>query len=122
MPPRPGGSGEECRDVDLGRVAVQDVVGQPFEGVVIDDRQDTERAVIQLVSGDIAREVGECPVKVIGGDSPLCLTPGPRPSSGSWRKERRRGDCADRLQLAVRYGKPSSMTKRTAVSTMRLVE
>ena len=26
-----------------------------------------------------------------------------------------------RLQLAVRYGKPSSMTKRTAVSTTRLV-
>ena len=43
---------EERLDVDLGRVAVQDVVGQPFEGAVIDDRQDTERAVIQLVGGD----------------------------------------------------------------------
>ena len=33
---------EEWLDVDLGRVAVQDVLGQPFEGAVIDDRQDTE--------------------------------------------------------------------------------
>ena len=27
---------EECLDVDLGRVAVQDVVEQPLEGAVID--------------------------------------------------------------------------------------
>ena len=49
---------EECLNVDLGRVAVQDVVEQPLEGAVIDDRQDTERAVIQLVVGNVPREVG----------------------------------------------------------------
>ena len=49
---------EECLNIDWGRVAVQDVVEQPFEGAVIDDRQDTERAVIQLVGGNVPREVG----------------------------------------------------------------
>ena len=35
----------------------EDLVGQPLEGAVIDDRQDAERAVVQLVGGDVAGEV-----------------------------------------------------------------
>jgi hypothetical protein len=37
---------EEGRDVRLSRVVVQDLVGDPLEGAVIDDREDAERAVI----------------------------------------------------------------------------
>ena len=49
---------EEGRDVLVGRVVIEDLVGEPFEGAIIDDREDAERPVIQLVGGDIAREVG----------------------------------------------------------------
>ena len=49
---------EEGRDVLVGRVVIEDLVGEPFEGAIIDDREDAERPVIQLVVGDIAREVG----------------------------------------------------------------
>ena len=57
---------EERFDVLGRRVAAQDVVGEPLVGAVVDDREDAERAVIQLVGRDVAREVGECPVEVFG--------------------------------------------------------
>ena len=66
---------EERRDVLVGRVVVQDLVGDPFEGAVVDDRQDAERPVIQFVGGDIAGEVRECPVQMIGVDPPRRLFP-----------------------------------------------
>jgi hypothetical protein len=68
---------EERLDVVVGRIAVQDVAGEPLEGAVVDDRQDAERAVIQLVGGDEAREVGECPVEMFGVDPPRRLFPPP---------------------------------------------
>ena len=86
------GAVEERLDVFVGRVVAEDLVGEPLEGTIVDDRQDAERAVRQLVGGDEAREVGECPVEVIGRDPPRRLfPPRPRPSSGSWRRGRTRG-------------------------------
>src|SRR5512135_2259685 len=66
------------------------LVGESLEGAVVDERQDAERAVIQLVGGDEAREVGECPVEVLGFGPPRRLfpPPRPRPNSGSWRRGR----------------------------------
>ena len=57
---------EERLDVVVGRVVVEDLVGEPLEGAVVDDREDAEGAVIQLVGGDEAREVGQRPVEVVG--------------------------------------------------------
>ena len=66
---------EEGRDVRVGRVVVEDLVGEPLEGAVVDDRQDAERPVIQLVGGDVAREVRECPVEMLGVDPSRRLFP-----------------------------------------------
>jgi len=79
-------------DVLVGRVVVEDLIEDPFEGAIGDDREDAERPVIQLIGRDVAREVGECPVEVLGPGPPRRLfPPRPRPSSGSWHKEQTRG-------------------------------
>src|SRR6516165_11353895 len=44
---------EEPPDIPMRRVMVEDLVAQPLEGAVVDDRQDAEGAVVQLVSGDV---------------------------------------------------------------------
>ena len=49
---------EERLDVALTRVAAEDLVAKPLERPVVDDREDAERAIIQLGGGDGAREVG----------------------------------------------------------------
>jgi hypothetical protein len=49
---------EERLDIGLGGIVVEDLVGQAFEGAIVDDRQDAEGSVIQLVGGDEAREIG----------------------------------------------------------------
>jgi hypothetical protein len=78
---------EERLDVLGVRGAAQDVVGEPLVGAVVDEREDAERAVIQLVGGDEAREVAECPIEVLGpGLLRRLFPPRPRPSSGSWRR------------------------------------
>ena len=59
----------------VGGVVVEDLVGEPLEGAVVDDREDAERAVIQLVGGDVAREVRQRPVEVVGVDSSRRLFP-----------------------------------------------
>ena len=46
---------EERFDVALGRVVAEDLVGEPLEGAIGDDREDAERAVIQLVGSDEAQ-------------------------------------------------------------------
>ena len=56
---------EERPDIPVSRVVVQDLVAQPFEGAVVDDRQDTEGAVVQLVSGEIPGEAVEGPIEVV---------------------------------------------------------
>src|ERR1700722_10505254 len=52
---------KERLDVALGRIVVKDLVGEPLEGAVINDREDGEWAVIQLVGSDEAREVRQRP-------------------------------------------------------------
>jgi len=60
-----------------------------------DDRENTERAIVQLVGRDIAGKVSQHGVHVLDSDVLFRLfSPRPPPSSGSWRKERRRGDLA----------------------------
>jgi hypothetical protein len=93
-PHRQGGleAAEERLDVHVGRVVVEDLSDEPLEGAVVDDREDAERPVIQLVGGDVAREVRQGPVEVSGvGPSRRLFPPRPRPSSGSWRRGQRRG-------------------------------
>jgi hypothetical protein len=83
---------EEGLDVLVSRVVVEDLIGEPLEGPVVDDREDAERPVIQLVGRDIAREVGQGPVEIVWVDpSRRLFPPRPRPSSGSLRRGRRRG-------------------------------
>ncbi len=66
---------EEGRDVRVVGVVIEDLVGEPLEGAVVNDRQDAERPVIQLVDGDEAREVGEGPVEMLGVDPSRRLFP-----------------------------------------------
>ncbi len=83
---------EERHDVLVSRVVVEDLVDQPLEGPVVDDREDAERPIIQLVGRDIAREVRQSPVEVVGVDPSVRLfPPRPRPSFGSLRRGQRHG-------------------------------
>jgi hypothetical protein len=98
---------EEVGDVILVGVVIEDAVGEPLEGPVIDDRQDAERPVVEFVGGDIAGEVSQRPLEIVRGDASRRLfPPRPRPSSGSWRRGRRRDDRARganwRLGRAIR--------------------
>lgn len=68
---------EEPRDIFMSRVMVKHLVDQPPERVVINNGQNAERAVIQFVRGDIAREVRQGSVKIITGDA--CDRPFPPP-------------------------------------------
>ena len=52
------GPGEYRPDPTVGIGRVEDFVGEPLEGAVVDDREDAEGAVIQLVGGEESREVG----------------------------------------------------------------
>ena len=66
---------EERLDVLVGRVVVQDPVGEPLEGAVIDARQDAERSVMKFVGCDVTEEVRECPIEMIGIDPQRRLFP-----------------------------------------------
>ena len=80
---------EERLDIDMGRGVVENFVEESREGPVVDDREDAKRTVIKLVGGDVAGEVRERPVEIVGVDSSRRLfPPRPRPSSGSLRKGR----------------------------------
>ena len=56
--------GQEAADVVLGRVVLQDAEGQADEGSVVDQREHAERAIVQLIDGDIAAEAGQCALEV----------------------------------------------------------
>lgn len=86
---------EERLDVAVGRVVVENLIEEPLEGSVVDDREDAKGAVIQLVGGNVTREVGQRPIEVVGVDpSRRLFPPRPRPSSGSLRRGRTRGALA----------------------------
>ena len=74
---------EERPDIPVSRVVVENLVAQPLERAVVDDRQDTEGAVVQLVSSDIPGEAVKGPIEVGRPDSISRLfSPWPPPSSG----------------------------------------
>src|ERR1051326_6222397 len=78
---------EERLDVLVSWVVVEDLVAQPLEGAVIDDRQHAEGTIVQLVSGDVPGEAVEGPVEVVRPDAiGRHSSPWPRPSSGWWRR------------------------------------
>jgi hypothetical protein len=82
---------EEGADVILGRVFLQDPVGQPGEGPVVDQGEDTEGAVVQFIEGDVAAEALQAASQIVGLDAGQIFFPRrPRPSSGSWPRGRRR--------------------------------
>ena len=59
---------EEPLDVGMVWIVVQHFIDQAAKGVVVHDREDTERPVVQLVGRDEAREVRQRPVEVVGID------------------------------------------------------
>ncbi len=83
---------EKAADVRVGGVVVEYLEQQPALPGTVHGRQHAEGAVVQLVDGQVAGEVGQSPVQVVGLILlPRLFFPRPRPSFGSWRKGRRRG-------------------------------
>jgi hypothetical protein len=66
---------EEVGDVVLVGVVVEDAVGESLEGPVVDDRQDAERPIVELVGGDLAREISQRPREIVRGDASHRLFP-----------------------------------------------
>lgn len=60
---------EEPGDIFMGWIMVKHFVDQPPERVVVYNGENAERAVIQFVGGDVAREVRQGLVKIITGDA-----------------------------------------------------
>jgi hypothetical protein len=57
---------QDRRNVPLSRVVIADGVPEPVKGVVVDEGQDTERAILQLVEGNGARKFSQGPVQRVG--------------------------------------------------------
>jgi hypothetical protein len=76
---------EEAPDVRVGGVVVQHVIDEPLEPAVIHNGQHTEGPVVELVGGDVAREVNQGPSEVVRGHRPCrFFSHWPPPSSGWW--------------------------------------
>jgi len=81
---------EERQDIVVGGIMVEDFVDNPLELPVIHDREYAERAVVELIGGDIAGEIAQGPIKVVTLDACLAFFfPTPRPSSEPWQRARR---------------------------------
>lgn len=83
---------KELGDVFGRRVVIKDLVEQPLEPMVVYDRQDAIRPIVQFVRRDVAGEVGQNRIQVFMGDvffGPFF--PPPPPSSEGWRTGQRRG-------------------------------
>jgi hypothetical protein len=86
---------EKRRYVGFGGVVIQDFVSQPPEMAVVHDGQHAVGPVVEFIGGDVAREVGQRLIQVIGGDaSEGPFFPPLPPNSARWRRERRPGDRA----------------------------
>jgi hypothetical protein len=44
----------EVEDVLVGGIVIEHSIQQAFESAVVDKRQDTERAIVQFINGDVA--------------------------------------------------------------------
>src|SRR5262249_58304117 len=74
---------EEGSDIAVSRGMVEDLVTQPLEGAVVDERQDAEGPVVKFIGGDGSREAVAGPIEVVGPDPVGRLFfPRPPPSSG----------------------------------------
>ncbi len=62
-------SAEKGEDIVLAGGMFQHLKEETFEGVIVNDGEDAKRTVIQFIGGEVAGEVGECPVQIIGFDS-----------------------------------------------------
>src|SRR5262249_61046002 len=72
------------------RRVVEDLVAEPLEGAVVNDRQDAEGTVVQLVGRNGAGAAVGGPIEVVGPDAiGRLFSPWPPPSSGWWRRGRR---------------------------------
>ena len=113
---------EELGDVFLGGIMVENLIDQALEPMVVHDRQDAVRPVVQFVGGDIAGEVGQGAVQVVirdaisGPFSPPASTQFWTVANGTKTRWSRH-----KCQEAERYGSPSSTTSRTAKATTRRV-
>src|SRR5450755_821510 len=105
---------QEAADVVLGRVVLQDAEGQAVEGSVVNQRKHAERAVVQLIGGEVAAEVGECALEVVGvNGGPAFFPLRPRPNSEWWPKEQKRGGRAtDANWPCDRVGRPQPPVAR----------
>jgi hypothetical protein len=90
---------QEAADVVPGRVVFQDPEGQAEERSVVDQREHAERAVVQLIDGEIAAEERQCALEVNGvNGGPAFFPPQPRPNSGWWPGGQRRGvSCSPKI-------------------------
>src|SRR5262245_22827163 len=69
---------------------IQDVVEEALVAAIINDRENTEGAVIELIGGHIARKISQRPVQEVRVHAHLRLfSPQPQPSSGSSQTEQR---------------------------------
>jgi len=64
---------EQGLHVGLRGIMVQHLVGQAAEAVIVDDREDTEAAIVQLVRRDVSGELSQHGVQVRAHDVLLCL-------------------------------------------------
>src|SRR5262245_45958651 len=76
---------EKRLDIFMAGVVIQNLEKQTLEGAIVDNGQNAEGTVVQFISGDVAGEIAQRPVKVTA----LHLTgrlfsPRPRPSFGWW--------------------------------------
>ena len=97
---------EEPLDIVSGRVMIQDLIDESLEAVVIDNRQNAKRTVVEFIGRNIAREVGKDFIEVILLNA-LCrfFFPSPPPSSGWCSRARKRDDLA--IGARTRLGKAS---------------
>lgn len=82
---------QKLANIVFVRTAFENPICQPLEFAIVDDRQDAKRSVVDFVDRDVAgkhfKSDGEI---VIGLDEQASFFPlPPRPSFGSWRKERK---------------------------------
>src|SRR5262249_39130077 len=59
---------QECGDALVKGIVVEYLIDDAFERAIIDDGQNTERAVVQLVDRDIAGEISQGPIEIAGFD------------------------------------------------------
>ena len=63
----------EVEDILVVRVVIEYSIPQAFEGAVVHKRQDAERAIVHFINGDVAGELSQGPIKVLGVDLADCL-------------------------------------------------